>query len=69
MAHAMSAPDDKVLGVVYGPGLSRGMPDVHKDSGGLLAPILRLPPSPSVVASKGRRPSRGDFGGRVLAVS
>ena len=69
MAHATSAPDDEVLAAVYGPGLSRGMPDVHKDSGGLLAPILRLPPGPSAVASKGRRPSCGDFGGRVLAVS
>ena len=69
LAPAMTAPDDEVTAAAHGPRLSRGMPAVCKGCGGLLAPILRLPPGSRGVAGGGSQPSRGNFGGGVLAVS
>ena len=69
LALATTAPDDKVTAATHGPGLFRGLPAVRKGCGGLLAPILRLPPGSRGVAGDGRRLSRSDFGGGVLAVS
>ena len=69
LAPSTSAPDDEVPSVVHGHGLSRRVPAVSRGSGGLLAHVLRVPPSTGGLADVGLRPSRGDIGGGVLAVS
>ena len=61
--------NDKVPVAAHGPGLPRGVHVVCKGSGGLLAPVLRLPPDPGGVAQDRRRPPHGDIEGGVLAVS
>ena len=61
--------DDEIPTVVYVPGLPRGVHVMRRGSGGLLAPILRLPISPSDMKSDGRQSPHGDFRGGVLVVS
>ena len=51
LAPSMTAPDEEVPGAVHGPGLSRGVLAVRKGIGGLLAPVLRLPLRPGLVAT------------------
>ena len=69
LAPAPMAPDDEVPTAAHGPELSRRVPVVRKGSGGLLAHVLRMPPSPCGMAGSGRWPPCGDFGGGVLPVS
>ena len=69
LAPATTTPDDKVPTAAHGPELSHRMPAVCKGCGGLLAPVLQLPPGLGGVAGGWRRPSRGDFGGGILEVS
>ena len=65
----MTMPDDEVHAAAHGPEFSRGMPTMRKGSGGLLTPVLHLSLGLGGVTGDGRRPPRGDFRGRVLAVS
>ena len=69
LAPSKTAPDDEVPTIAHGPGLPRGVPAVRRGSGGLLAPVLRLPLGPSSLAGGERRPPLGDFGRGILAVS
>ena len=69
LAPSTVAPDDEVRVAVHGPELPRGVPAVHRGSGGLLAPVLHLPLGPGGMARGRHRPPRGDFGGGLLAVS
>ena len=69
LAPFTTVPDDEVSAAAHGPGLAHGVPDVRKGTGGLLAPVLRLPPSLGGVAGGGRWPPRGDIRGGVLEVS
>ena len=64
-----TTPDDEVLAAAHGLGLPRGVPAMCRGSGGLLAPILCLPPSPGGMASGGGRLPRGNFGVDILVVS
>ena len=69
LAPDTTTPDDELTAAAHGFGLSQGMPIVRKCCGGLLAPILHMSAGSRGVASGEHRPSRGDFGGGVLAVS
>ena len=69
LAPFTTALDDEVPTSAHGPELPRGVLVVHRGSGGLLAPILRLPYGPSGVIGGGWRPPHGNIKGGVLAVS
>ena len=69
LAPATTTTDDEISAAVYGTECSSGMPVVRQGSGGLPALILRLPLGPNSVAGDRCRPSHGDLGGGILAVS
>ena len=69
LAPSTIAPDNEVPAAAHGPGLPNRVSAVRTGSGGLLAPVLRLPPGPGSMVSNGRRPPHGDLGGGVLAIS
>ena len=69
LAPVTTALDDEVPTAAYGPRRSSRMPVVRQGSGGLPAPILRLPLRPGSVTGGGRRPPRGDIKGGILALS
>ena len=56
-----AAPDDEVPAAAHSPGFSHGMPAMRKGNGGLLTPVLHLPPWPGSVAGGERQPPRGNF--------
>ena len=69
LAPSTMAPDYEIPAAAHGSELPRGVLAVRRGSGGLLAPVLRLPLGLSGMTSDGHRPPHGDFGGDILAVS
>ena len=68
LAPTTTLSDDKIPAAAYGPARSSGMHVVRQGNGGLPSLILRMSLGPNSVAQDGRRPSRGDLGGGILAV-
>ena len=69
LAPATTTTYDEIPTATYGTRRSSRISVVRQGSGGLPTLILRLPLGPNSVAGDGRRPSRGNLGGGILAVS